>query len=149
MLVYAEVIEARSRSSLAPGDPVFLGPGEITICNQTTRAVTAAFTSSLRKMNIYVSWGYHPGYSGDYCLSHYLSQCYPDRDPHMPPLSAADRKFIAASWSAVSGAVNRTMATEPGTDVSRFDRAGLSFGIKSRLAMYRTAGEPADAGFAH
>jgi len=147
MLVYTEVTEAGFHGARAPGDPVYPGPDEITICNQTARSVTGAFTASLRQLNIHVSWGYHPGYNGDYCLSHYLSQCYPDRDPHMPPLTAAERKFIATSWSAISGAVSRTMATAPGADVSRFDRTGLSVSIKSRLAMYRAAGEPANTGF--
>lgn len=145
-LVYTEVTEARYRSSLASGDPVYPGPGEITICNQTTRAVTAAFTSSLRKMNIYVSWGYHAGYSGDFCLSHFLSQCYPDRDPRMPDLSAAERKFVASSWDAVSGAVSGTMTIAPGSNISRFDQARLRFSIKSRAAMYRADGKSAERG---
>lgn len=144
ILVYTEVTEAGFRGARAPGDSVYPGPGEITICNQTTRSVTAAFSSSLRNMNIYVSWGYHPGDSGDYCLSHFLSQCYPDRNPNMPPLSATQRNFVAASWSAIYGSVSRAMATAPGADISRFDRAGLSYGIRSRLAMNRTAGVLAD-----
>jgi len=69
-----------------------------------------------------------------------LSQCYPDRNPNMPPLTATQRRFVAVSWNAIYGAVSRTMATAPGTDISRFDRAGLSYGIKSRLTMNRAAG---------
>ena len=140
LLVYTEVTEAGYRGARVSGDLVYPGPDEITICNQTTRSVTAAFSSSLRHMNIHVSWGYHRRDSGDYCLSHYLSQCYPDRNPNMPPLSAVQRRFVAVSWNAIYGAVSRTMATAPGADISRFDRAGLSYGIKSRLAMNRTAG---------
>lgn len=147
ILVYTEVTEAGYRGARAPGDPVYPGPDEITICNQTTRSVTAAFSSSLRNMNIHVSWGYHPRDSGDYCLSHHLSQCYPDRNPNMPPLSAAQRRLVASSWSAIYDAVSRTMVTAPGADISRFDRAGLSHGIKSRLAMNRTAGVLADTGY--
>jgi hypothetical protein len=149
MLVHTEVTEARFRNSLPSGDPVYPGPGETTICGQTTRTVTAAFTSSLRTMNTYVSWGTIRGSSGDYCQSHFLSQCYPDRDPHMPPPSAAERKFVADSWSAISGAVSSTMATAPGADISRFDQARLKFSIKSRLATHRAAGEAADTSFSH
>lgn len=144
MLVYTEITEAGFHGVGAPGDPVYPGPDEITICNQTSRSVTGAFTASLRQMNIYVSWGHRTGFNGDYCLSHYLSQCYPDRNPYMPALTAADRIFVATSWSAISGAVNRAMAIAPGTDVSRFDPARLRHGIQSRLAMYRTAGDFAD-----
>lgn len=140
LLVYTEVTEAAYRGVAGPGYPVYPGPDEITICNQTARSVTAAFSSSLRHMNIHVSWGFHPRDSGDYCLSHYLSQCYPDRNPNMPPLTATQRRFVAVSWNAIYGAVSRTMATAPGADISRFDRAGLSFGIKTRLTMDRAAG---------
>ncbi len=144
MLVYTEVTEAGFHGARAPGDPVYPGPDEITICNQTARSVTAAFTSSLRQMNIYVSWGYPQRSNGDYCLSHFLSQCYPNRDPYMPHLSAADSKFVATSWSAIYGAVIKAMATAPGTDISRFQRASLSNSIKFRLGMYRMVGELAD-----
>jgi len=146
LLVYTEVTEAGYRGARVPGDPMYPGPGEITICNQTTRSVTAAFSASLRHMNIHVAWGYHPRGSGDYCLSHFLSQCYPDRNPNLPPLTAAQRRFVAVSWNAIYSAVSRTMVTAPGTDISRFDRAGLSHGIRSRLAMNRTAGVLADTG---
>jgi len=146
LLVYTEVTETGYRGPRAPGDLAYPGPDEITICNQTTRSVTAAFSSSLRHMNIHVSWGTFPRDSGDYCLSHFLSQCYPDRNPHMPPLNAAQRRFVAVSWAAIYGAVSRTMATAPGADISRFDRAGLSYGIQSRLAMNRMAAELKDMG---
>ena len=116
MLVYAVVSEAGSRRSPSSGDPVYLGPGEVTICSQTTRAVTAAFTSALRAMNAYVSWGLHRGNSSEYCQSHFFSQCYPDRNLYMPPPSPAERQFVADSWSAISGAVRSTMATAPGAD---------------------------------
>lgn len=143
MLVYTEVTEAGLHGTRAPGSPAYPGPDEITICSQTTRSVTAAFTASLRQLNIYVSWGYHPGYNGDYCQSHYLSQCYPDRDPFMPPLSGDEAAFIAASWNAVHRAVNRTMAATPGTDVSRFGRESLGRSIRFGLALQRAGGEPA------
>jgi len=149
MLVFTEVTEAGFRVGRESGSLAYPGPDEITICNQTARTVTAAFAFSLRQMNIYVAWGYHSGSSGDYCLSHFLSQCYPDRDPHMPQLNAAERAFIAASWNAIFGAVSRTMTTAPGADVSRFDRAGLSGSIKNRFARYGSAGELADTGNSH
>lgn len=146
MLVYTEVIEAGLRRSRPSGDTVYPGYGDVTICNQTIHAVTSAFTSALREMNAYVSWELHRGNSGEYCQSHFLSQCYPDRNPYMPPPSTTERQFVVDSWSAISGAVRSTMATAPGADVSRFDQERLRFGIKSRLAMHRLAGEPADTG---
>lgn len=149
MLVYAEMTEAGFRSSRQPDNPVSPGTGNVTICSQTTRTVTAAFTAAMREMNVYVAWGLHRGTGGDYCRSHFLSQCYPDRNPHMPLPSAAKRRFVVDSWSAISGAVRSTMATAPGADISRFDQARLRSSIKSRLAMHRAAGERAGTGFWH
>lgn len=146
-LVYTAVIEAGFRRSRPSGDTVYPGSGDVTICNRTIHAVTSAFTSAMREMNAYVSWGLHRGTGGEYCQSHVLSQCYPGRNPYMPPPSATERQFVVKSWYAISGAVRSTMATAPGADISRFDQAQLRFGIKSRLAMHRLAGEPADTGF--
>ncbi len=44
LLVYTEVTETGYRGPRAPGDLAYPGPDEITICNQTTRSVTAAFS---------------------------------------------------------------------------------------------------------
>jgi len=142
--VYAEITEAGLHGARAPGNRVYPGSEETTICSQTTRTVTAAFTSSLRQMEIHVSWGHYSGYNGDYCLSDYLSQCYPDINPYGPPLSTANRKFVATSWSAIFTAVSRTMVAAPATDVSRFERISLSDGIRSRLGKFRKTGENAD-----
>lgn len=144
-LVYAAVSEAGFRSSLPSGERVFSGAGEITICDRTARTVTAAFKSSLRSMNTYVSWGLDHG--GDHCQGQFLLQCQPVRDPHMPPPSMAELEFIADSWSAVSGAVSSTMATAPGADVSIFSEARLRISIESRLAVQRAAGEAANMNF--
>jgi len=135
MLVYAEMTEGRSYGS--GGLPTYPGPDEITICDQTTRSVTGAFTSSLRQMNIYVSWGYYPGVSGDYCLSHYLSQCYPDCNSNMPRPGTMDTAFVLHSWRAVHDAIRRTMPAVSGSDVARFSQSGLRRDIRQSLATYR------------
>ena len=143
-LVYTEVIEAGFRRSLPSGEPVFSGASETTICDRTTRTVTAAFTSSLRAMNTHVSWGLEWRSGGDHCQGQFLLQCHPVRDPHMPPPSTAEFGFIADSWSAVSDAIGGTMATAPSADVSVFSEARLRFSIRSRLAAHRVVGEAAN-----
>ena len=137
LLVYTEVTEAGYRGARVSGDLVYPGPDEITICNQTTRSVTAAFSSSLRHMNIHVSWGYHPRDSGDYCLSHYLSQCYPDCNSNMPRPGTMDTAFVLHSWRAVHDAIRRTMPAVSGSDVARFSQSGLRRDIRQSLATYR------------
>ena len=134
-VVYTEVTEARLGVSSGPGgNPLYAGRNEITLCNQTTRSVTRAFTAALRQANLYVTWGFHTGYSGDYCLSHFLSECYPAGDPAMPPFRREDRSFVMRSWWAVQGAVQINMTPGPGSDAARFN--GLELGRDIRRSMY-------------
>ena len=132
VLVYSEV----TREGFGgPGQPgVWPGPGEVTICNEATRRVTMAFTSALRQMNIFVSWGEHPGDTGDYCLSHDLAQCYPNRSPFMPPFSDTQAAFVAGSWEAVKRAVAADMRSGTVGDVVRFERASLERRLRLALA---------------
>ena len=139
MLVYTEVTQSRWYGSGGIGGlPTYPGPDEITICNQTTRSVTGAFTSSLRQMNIYVSWGYRSGSSGDYCLSHFLSQCYPDRNPYMPSPGTTETAFVLHSWRAVHDAIRRSMPGVSGSDVARFSQMELRRDIRRSLATFHT-----------
>jgi hypothetical protein len=103
------------------------------LCNQTARSATGAYTSALRQASIYVTWGLHAGYSGDYCLSHLLSQCYPRGDPAMPPLNKHDRTFIMRTWAAVYDSIASQMSLYPGSDVSRFRASEL--GLRIRRAI--------------
>ncbi len=133
-VVYSEVTRARLGYSSGPAaNPLYTGRNEITLCNQTTRSVTRAFTAALRQSNLYVTWGFHAGYSGDYCLSHFLSQCYPSGDPAMPPLREEDRSFVMRSWRAIRGAVYDNMALNPGSDVTRFNGGELGRSIRRSM----------------
>lgn len=133
-VVYTEVTEARLGYSSGPyGAWLYSGRNEVTLCNQTARSTTSAFTSALRKANIYVTWGLHTGYSGDYCLSHFLSQCYPTGDPAMPPLSETDRSFVTRSWQAVYDSIARQMSMYPGSDASRFHGPELGRSIRRSI----------------
>lgn len=134
-VIYTEVTAARLGRSTGPGgNPLYAGRGEITLCNQATRSVTRAFTAALRQSSVYVTWGFHSGYRGDYCLSHFLSQCYPTGDPAMLPLGREDRSFVMRSWQVVQGAVYDSMALHPGSDVARFNGGELGRSIRRSLA---------------
>lgn len=133
-VIYTEITEARLGYSSGPaGNPLYAGRNEITLCNQAARSVTRAFTAALRQSNLYITWGFHTGYSGDYCLSHYLSECYPSENPAMPPFGKEDRSFVMRSWQAVQGAVQNNMALDPGSDVARFDGAELGRSIRRSI----------------
>ena len=136
-VVYTEVTQARLGFSSASGrDLLYTGRDEITLCNQAARSVTRAFTSALRAANIYVTWGFHTGYGGDYCLSHFLSQCYPRGNPAMPPLSKSEWSFVTRSWQAVHDSVGYRMAHYPGSDVARFHADELGRSIRRSVLAY-------------
>lgn len=130
-VVYTEVTEARLGYYSGPsGDPFFSGQYETTLCDETAHSVTRAFTAALRQANIDVTWGFHVGYSGDYCPGHVLSQCFPTGDPAMPPLSERDRSFVMRSWEAVYDSVSGQMSLYPGSNVSRFQGSELGRSIR-------------------
>ncbi len=100
-LVYAEVTAAAWYRS-SSHRPWMSKPRatEITVCNQTTRTVSKAFTSAMTSVGAEVRWGYPSDDPGDYCWSGFLDQCYPDRSR----LGAS-----ANTWSAVSRTILRAM----------------------------------------
>lgn len=133
-VVFTEVTEARpGYSSGSQRNLLYAGRHEVTLCNQVARSVTGAFAGALRQVNLYVTWGFHTGYSGDYCLSHFLSQCYPTGDPAMPPLDTKERSFVMRSWQAVQDAVLYRMASYPGNDIARFEVDELAHSIRQSI----------------
>ena len=137
-VVHAEVTRARIGHSMEPnGDLLSSGRSEMTLCNQTARSATRAFASALRQAKVFVTWGFHTGYSGDYCLSQFLLQCYPTGDPAMPPLSTEDRAFVMRIWQAVHDSIAPRMSLHPGSDVSRFQGNELALSIRRSIAANR------------
>ena len=134
-VIYTEVTEARLGYAVVPDDDVFSSGGnEIALCDETARSATSAFAYALRQVNIYVSWGLHTGYSGDYCLSRFLSQCFPTGDPAMPLLSTEERIFVMRSWQAVQDSITARMSLYPGSNVSHFLGDELARSIRRSIA---------------
>lgn len=133
-LIYTEISRAGDTRPRGPGG-MFEHPGrnEVTICNRTARTVTRAFSKSLQNRNIYISWGPDDNVSGDYCLSHYLSQCYPDNHPYMPPMSDGDYAFVMKHWRAIMVALAPTMRGDWSGSVSRFEQTDVRLGIRRSL----------------
>ena len=145
-VVYTEVAQARLGYSPGSGaNLLYTERDEIALCNQSARSVTHAFSAALRTTNIHVTWGFHTGYSGDYCLSHFLSRCYPRGNPAMPPLSKSERSFVMHSWQAVHDSVQSRMTQYAGSDVVRFQvgelrqsirRSVIAAGTENQLPLY-------------
>jgi len=107
-----------------------VGQADIRICNRTTRTASAAFSSALRRMNIYVSWESDLGRYGDYCRGGNLTRCFPDRHPLVPENGSWNSMFVNDAWRAVQRAIATTAPF--GGDISRFDKLAL------RLALRRS-----------
>ncbi len=138
-LVYAQVVgSGLSGPGRFAAVPVALGRDEMTVCHETTRVTSKAFTAALVQLNIYVSWNDYPGDSGDYCASHYLSQCSPDRDPLDTFATMAESVFVHDTWRAVQHTVGQRMPSRFASDTARFSVGGIRRSLQDSLAKFTT-----------
>jgi hypothetical protein len=134
--IYSEV------SSSALYGPANAGPwlidqgrGDIVVCEHVAKTVSQAFTSAMLSAGIDVSWrrdrmNGRPG-RGHYCLSAFLSQCYPDRYPPTGMASSASITVVQKTWEIVAKAVMREMYNPISSDEVRF----RSNDLKLRLGL--------------
>ncbi len=137
-VIYTEV---SASATYGPGRSgpwlIDLGQGDISVCKHASRTVSRAFTSAMMSAGFDVNWRRDdddgPADPGDYCLSHYLSQCYPKRYPYPVSgfASSSDLAMIGKSWAAVSQAVMREMYNPISSDEVRFRESDL----KLRLGL--------------
>jgi len=106
------------------------GEGKISICIQTTRTLSKAFTSAMTSIGAPVRWGYPGIEPGDVCLSIDLDQCYPERTR----LGSARR-----TWDVVSKTVKQAMPYGMATDLSIFSSSTLRQALRTALSE-RAAG---------
>ncbi len=138
-LVYAQVVgSGLSGPGRFAAVPVALGRDEMTVCHETPRVTSKAFTAALVQMNIYVTWNDYPGDSGDYCASHYLSQCSPDRDPLDTFATMAESVFVHDTWRAVQHTVGQRMPSRFASDTARFSVGGIRRSLQDSLAKFTT-----------
>ena len=125
-LVYAEVSAA---TAYGPGHSgpwlIDQGQGDIAVCPHVAKTVSAAFTSAMTSVGVEVSW--HgadfdgPPDRGDFCLSGFLSQCYPNQSPPLSDsIQRANDVMVQKSWAVVSQAVMREMYNPFSSDEVRF-----------------------------
>jgi len=134
-VVYAEVSAAALYGPGSSGPWVIdQGLGDIAVCAHVAKTVSRAFTSAMMSAGLEVSWP-RDSYDGtadrgDYCLSGFLSQCYPNQSP---PLSnsfqAASDTLVRTSWAVVSQAVMREMHNPFSSDEVRFRDKDLKLRI--------------------
>lgn len=150
-VVYAEVSAA---AIYGPGNAgpwvIDQGLGDIAVCAHVAKTVSQAFTAAMLSAGMEVSW-YRDDFGGppdrgDFCLSGFLSQCYPNQSPPLLNSSyGANDALVRNSWAVVSQAVMREMYNPFSSDEVRFRdndlklRIGLSLrSIDDRHHRYET-----------
>jgi len=96
-----------------------------TSCGRTAAVASAAFGRALTGFSLSLAWPDHDAIApGDVCLSHYLSQCYPQAAAGMPwsPRQAA---LVADTWQGVAAGIRRHMPFGAASDLSYFRPADL------------------------
>lgn len=112
-------------------------------CDHVASTVSRAFASALRSTGVSVRFPSGSGSSGDACLSGFLSQCYPNRDPLRMGYDSfgynVGASFAGKSWFAVSQSVMRQMHNPYSSDQIQFreHELRLRLGLALRSASAR------------
>lgn len=156
-VIYAEVSAAAIYGPGLSGPWLIdLGQGDISVCTHAAKTVSQAFTSAMMSAGLEVNWRRDdyggPPDRGDFCLSGFLSQCYPNQSPPLSsPAYGVNASLVQKSWAVVSQAVMREMYNPFSSDEVRFRdndlklRLGLSLrsikAIDDRLIGDRLLGD--------
>lgn len=132
-IVYEQVLASRYGMPAAGSIVPMPRPPMVEACASTTQAVSAGYTKAMSRLAIEVSWASPDRQRGDVCLSHFLSQCYPDVNPYLAPHGSDTHQFVIGSWNAVRDTVVRSMPDGVATDVSRFSAQAFEKQLRSRL----------------
>ena len=128
-IIYSEVTEAIWRGPQALGSVSDERASHgIAVCAETSRTVSKAFSTAMISVGADIRWDDAPPHPGDFCLSVFLEQCYPDRYPLQSPVS---------SWSAVSDTVQRAMPLGVASDQSVFSEGALRRALRTELRRLR------------
>lgn len=103
-------------------------------CATTAATVSRAFSSAMRGMGVELAWGSMRTLDpGDYCLSHYLDQCYPRRSGLDLGYAVSNDTLISAAWATVTANVRQSMPFGVQSDIVYFDATQLEARLSSSL----------------
>jgi hypothetical protein len=127
---YARAAEGQTLLRQDKGVPQIPDPPEY--CLDTAAVTTAAFGAAMHEAGIPLTWGQQTSRSGDYCLSHYLEQCYP-RGEFGGAATARQLSFVHDSWRAVSKSVSAVMPYGVASDIAVFETGSLAGSMEQEL----------------
>lgn len=130
-IVYRQVAGAGPNNWLVAAAPgVRVPPIE---CGDTARAVSKGFTRAMAEKNLYLVWPTLERQRGDVCNSHFLSECYPERDPFVPYFPLYDAETVMRKWRTVQATVTASMPAGAASNVSRFDPVSVGRDLRRNL----------------
>ena len=137
-VVYSEVQASALRGPGQSG-PWLMSPeaGEIRICKTAAKTVSRAFSQAMMGSGRDVQWDRYRGRGGEYCLSGFLSQCYPDTSLDYASTSTSV-SYIQKSWMVVLQAVMREMHNPVSSDEVRFRKDDLKLRLGLGLRSIRS-----------
>lgn len=117
-------------AGIAAGNPVS--------CGTTAAAASSAFSAVMNRYGLQLSW--HNGglpNPGDYCESHYISQCYPELQQGSYGLTAVDQAFVRDAWLGVRSGLARHMPFGLQSDIAFFqpEQLGTTLQISLDLSL--------------
>lgn len=131
-IVYDEVQSTVVRGPGGAGPwAINSGQGDIHVCRTAAKTVSRAFVLAVQSAGVEFRWADNAG-TRDFCLGHYLSQCY----PAPRPLPGMQRQFdpIGPIWLKVSQTVMSEMYNPYSSDEVHFrtDELRLRLGLSLR-----------------
>lgn len=128
-LAATQISMERASVSRRPSD---IRPATRHACRRTVEVATRAFGEALAALSMPIGW--EPPNPGDYCLSHYLSQCYPGPVPGEPALPPGSLAFVYDAWQGVRDAIQAQMPRGGAHGVAVFSPGSLDAALASRLS---------------
>lgn len=96
-------------------------------CGTTAATASRAFSNALHGLGVAITWNHRPTIEpGDYCLSHYLDQCYPQRTGPGQVFAATNDADIATAWATVAANLRQVMPFGTQSDIVYFQSEQLA-----------------------
>jgi len=109
---------------------------EITICNQTARAVSMGFSGAMWQAGIDVTWSSPGGSAAEYCTHGDLVTCRP-RLGAVSPARSRDSEYVECVWRDIAATIHRTMHYATVNDTIVFRAAALHRSLGSAMRESR------------
>ncbi|MEQ8206964.1 MAG: hypothetical protein RIA65_12365, partial [Woeseia sp.] len=113
-----------------------IAAGSAASCGTTAAVASRAFSTVMSRHGLQLSWenGGLPN-PGDYCESHYISQCYPELQQGSYGVTAVDQAFVRDAWLGIQSGLARHMPFGLRSDIAFFQPEQLGTTLRISLDL--------------